>query len=40
MMWSAIAWTDVLSYAKDIVSALSIIEGGNLAILHNGEVVY
>lgn len=39
MVWSAIAWSDVKTYADDILYALSVAYDDRFAILCNGEVI-
>lgn len=42
ILWSPVAWTDLPSYAKDIVDYLNIMAAGEatFAAVKNGEVVY
>ena len=39
LLWSAIAWTDVKTYAEQILAALSIMHDSQFAILCYGRVV-
>lgn len=40
LLWSVIAWTDVRSYGKSIIDALSFSEDYQYAVLDRGKVIY
>ncbi len=40
LIWSAIAWTDVYTYAVEIVDSLNINQSSLYAVLENDVVIY